>query len=88
MLLKKILLLRNEIKKIHEILKESKNAIERIKEIETKLQIISEENKVIKKDFYIIAGYINNIHYFIEENIEHDVLEYDLLKKHKKEEYH
>ena len=88
MLLKKILRLSKEIKEIHATLKEVKKTIEKVKCLEENLGKITEENQIIKRDFYIIASYINSIHHFIEENMEYEAFEYDMLKKKKKEEYH
>ena len=88
MLLKKILRLSKEIKEIHITLKSVKNAIEKVKVLENNLKRVTEENQIIKRDFYIVASYINSIHQFIEENMEYELLEYDILKNKKKEEYH
>lgn len=88
MLLKKILRLSKEIKEIHTALKEVKKNIEKVKCLEESLNKITEENQIIKRDFYIIASCINSIHQFIEENMECEIFDYDMSKNKKKEEYH
>lgn len=102
MQLKKILLLNknitnlySEIKEIKEIKldveylkKEAKEKDSKIKDLESAILKVQNENKAILKDFYTIVGYINNIHSLIEQSTSYDDFDYDVLKNKKKEEYH
>lgn len=102
MQLKKILLLNKKIvdlyKKVNDITqvkldvenlkKEIKEKDNKIKSLEDSISKVQNENKVILKDFYTIASYINNIHGLIEQSILYDSFDCDLFKNKKKEEYH
>lgn len=102
MQLKKILLLNKKIadlyQKVNDITqvkldienlkKEIKEKDNKIKTLEDSILKVQNENKVILKDFYTIASYINNIHVLIEQSIMYDNFDCEFFKKKKKEEYH
>ena len=68
MLLKKILRLSKEIKEIHTTLKEVKKTIEKVKCLEENLGKITEENQIIKRDFFNYSSCYWRICYKLESN--------------------